>query len=727
MDSREIESVVGRLIQNPHDHEALTMAHQAGQSDPKVYATILERVGNGSSDPALACYWLTEAANVWSTALSDAPRAARALMAAIERDPTQPAAADQLAELYRERGDAKALVALLERRSKALTPLLAHDASLRQPLAQVHEELGELWSEPPLSQLKKAADNYRKAIEFDPTSQFAIYALREMLKAEGAWSDAIPYFELEQRIVDDPERKLALYQDEANVRRSAGDLAGASVALRNARGEEGGTDPALKQFLATIALERVQSHQPISEVDKQEGAQLFVELAEEYPGDHGLSYAVCALEIDPGNDRAAQLAMYYGEQLNREAEVARHAAAYLKASPAGALAPQAREFVNRLAQQGLIDDSLFEALAPAADAPALERVQALLDQANALARKARKPEAAEKYQQVLELDRANEEAVAFMEGYFRQRRKYPELRDLLMAASLVADAPLRLVALGCASWRVFARHNCAMSTTLSRPGRNLFRSSLRMKILASNCAGFLNVLAVGTILSFCLNKKRNKSRTLSVASGWNGLFAKIHEQKRRDPVATGQTWARVAALLPDDETAILSAVRSFEKGERFDLAVQVIAGNVNCRNRRSHASTIVPKTRRKCARPNVISWVRVMPSRKRRNSRLRLPCRETQKRCYVEAEAWDQAATAADERAQLLESPTEQAELYAIVAFYLVRSGDESSALLRLEQATQLDPDNDEYADQLEKTHEAAGRHRARASYLLAATRRTLE
>ena len=64
-----------------------------------------------------------------------------------------------------------------------------------------------------------------------------------------------------------------------------------------------------------------------------------------------------------------------------------------------------------------------------------------MDQANALARKARKPEAAEKYQQVLELDRANEEAVAFMEGYFRQRRKYPELRDLLMAASLVVDAP----------------------------------------------------------------------------------------------------------------------------------------------------------------------------------------------------------------------------------------------------------------------------------------------
>ncbi len=718
MDSREIESIVGRLVQNPHDHEALTMAHQAGQSDPKVYATILERVGNGSTDPALACYWLTEAANVWTTALSDAPRAARALMAAIERDPTQAAAADRLAELYRERGDAKALVALLERRSKALTPLAARDSSLRQPLAQVHEELGRLWSEPPLSQLKKAADNYRKAVEFDPTSQFAIYALRELLKAEGAWSDAIPYFELEQRIVDDPERKLALYQDEANVRRSAGDLAGAAVALRNARAEEGGTDPALKQFLATIALERVQAQQPISDVDRQEGAQLFVELAEEYPGDHGLSYAVCALEIDARHDRAAQLAMYYGEQLNREAEVARHAAGYLKANPAGALAPQAREFVNRLAQQGLIDDSLFEALAPAADAPALERVQALLDQANALARKARKPEAAEKYQQVLELDRANEEAVAFMEGYFRQRRKYPELRDLLMAASLVADAPfearhtwLRELAGLCETQLrdVDSAIKAWQELVALEPEDENSREQLRRLFERAGRWDDLVVL---------LEQEAEQEADVERRVGMERTIAKIHEQKRRDPVATGQTWARVAALLPDDETAILSAVRSFEKGERFDLAVQVIAENVTAVSDEVTRAQLYQKLgeMREAQRDFVgagdafTEAAQLAPS---------IALWANAERCYVEAEAWDQAATAADERAQLLESPTEQAELFATVAFYLVRSGDESSALLRLEQATQLDPNNDEYADQLEKSHEAAGRQDERVIFLL--------
>ena len=694
------------------------MAHQAGQSDPKVYATILERVGNGSSDPALACYWLTEAANVWTTALGDAPRAARALMAAIERDPTQPAAADRLAELYRERGDAKALVALLERRSKALTPLSVRDSSLRQPLAQVHEELGRLWSEPPLAQLKKAADNYRKAIEFDPTSQFAIYALREMLKSEGAWSDAVPYFELEQRIVDDPERKLALYQDEANVRRNAGDLAGASVALRNARAEEGGTDPALKQFLATLALERVQSQQPISDADRQEGAQLFVELAEEYPGDHGLSYAVCALEIDAGNDRAAQLAMYYGEQLNREAEVARHAAAFLKANPGSALAPQAREFVNRLAQQGLIDDSLFEALAPAADAPALERVQALLDQANALARKARKPEAADKYQQVLELDRANEEAVAFMEGYFRQRRKYPELRDLLMAASLVTDASFD-------ARRTWLRELAGLCETQLRDVDNAIKAWQEIVALEPEDESSREQLrrlferaGRWDDLVVLLEQEAEQESDVERRVVMERTIAKIHEQKRRDPVATGQTWARIAALLPDDETAILTAVRSFEKAERFDLAIQVIAENVTAVSDEITRAQLYQKLGeiREMQRDFVgagdafTEAAQLVPS---------IALWSNAERCFVEAEAWDQAATAADERAQLIESPIEQAELYATVAFYLVRSGDESSALLRLEQATQLDPNNDEYADQLEKSHEAAGRHDERVIFLL--------
>src|SRR6185503_9334729 len=118
--------------------------------------------------------------------------------------------AERLAELYRDKGDTKALVALLERRAKALAVVAQQDVSLRSQVSAIHEELGQLWAAPPLSQPKKAIDSYKRAVEYDETSQFSIYSVRELLKAEGRFEEAIPYFDLEQRLVGDQERQIAL-------------------------------------------------------------------------------------------------------------------------------------------------------------------------------------------------------------------------------------------------------------------------------------------------------------------------------------------------------------------------------------------------------------------------------------------------------------------------------------------------------------------------------------
>src|SRR5579864_2179096 len=163
MDPSQVDSLVRRLVSNPHDEEALSHAHQSGASDPKSYALLLERVGTETRDPAYASHWLSEAANVWSTTLGDAHRAARVLMMAVDKDPTQQVAATRLAQLYRDKGDVKALVAMLDRRARLLTPLLGQNDEMRPLVAGLHEELGKLWSEPPLSQPKKAIENYRRA------------------------------------------------------------------------------------------------------------------------------------------------------------------------------------------------------------------------------------------------------------------------------------------------------------------------------------------------------------------------------------------------------------------------------------------------------------------------------------------------------------------------------------------------------------------------------------
>src|ERR1700733_10278030 len=158
MDGSQIDTLVQRLVTNPHDEEALAVAHQAGALDPKSYALLLEGVGVETRDAAYASHWLSEAANVWSTTLGDAHRAARVLMQAIDRDPSQRVASDRLAQLYRDKGDHKALVALLERRTKALGSIVPQTPEVRAELAEMHEELGRLWNDE-LQQPKKAQEN----------------------------------------------------------------------------------------------------------------------------------------------------------------------------------------------------------------------------------------------------------------------------------------------------------------------------------------------------------------------------------------------------------------------------------------------------------------------------------------------------------------------------------------------------------------------------------------
>ncbi len=347
----DIEALVRRLIENPHDQAAITQAHRSGQSDPRVYAALLERVGKETKEPSLASHWYTEAANVWVTSLGDVHQAARSLMNAIERDPTDAIPAERLAGLYREKGDSKALVALLERRARALASLVRTDPELRATVVAIHEELGRLWAEPPLGNPSKALDNYGKAIEYDPKSQYSIYATRELLKVAERYGEAIPYFEMERMLSPDSARRLALYLDEADVCKAAGEEELAASALRHAVALEPG-DANLRQQLGTVVLELVRAGRQVDLNLRHEAADMFVLLAEEF-AEHALAYSLCALEMVPTHDRAIQLAIHYAAQLGSLDEVAPFAAAYVLSNPGGPLVEEARRVAGDVAPRAL--------------------------------------------------------------------------------------------------------------------------------------------------------------------------------------------------------------------------------------------------------------------------------------------------------------------------------------------------------------------------------------
>ena len=773
MDRAEIDRLVTSLVENPHDEESLAYAHQAGEQDPKAYAMLLERVGSETRDPAYAAHWLAEAANVWSTTLGDAHRAARVLMMAIDKDPTAQVAAERLAQLYRDKGDTKALVALLDRRAKALAPLTAANPELRGELAGMHEELGRLWSEAPLTQAKKALENYKKAIELDPTSAYAIYNARELYKQQQEWQNAIPLYAAELELEQDPGRRVGLMRDEAASRKLAGDLQGATRALASAR-EIDASDPALQQEYASSVLDRIQSGEAVPSEERNYAAELLVALAETYEGEHGLAYAGAALDIEPGNDRGIQLYAHYARSLGQENDLTTRYNAYLGANPGGAMANEVRSALSAsggghlelasnpsgaslasspdsrpdkplveepppgtvsgvgpgpfergertgtgsgskrpgaIASKGPSNapparsEPEPEEQSPYRRAPAMspEKMQGVLDAAQMLAGKGKKPEAFAKYKEVLESDPAHAEALAWTEDYLRSKRDYGQLRDVLLASiratAQVADQAesrkerLREVAGLCegnlrdvdgaiAAWRqllALDRKDETARTALMR----LLEKSQRWDDLA-------NLLEQEATIESDVDTKVMLERKL----------AKLQEDKRKDLVAAGEAWGRIARLLSDDDQAILTASRLFEKGERPDLAATILAEGAPAIEdpvARGQLMQRLAELREQLGDVKAAGDSYAEAADALRNGKLW----EEADRLYSSAESWEKAANAAHQRGLLTGDLKQQAMFFARAADYLMKAGRADEALDRLEEATDLDPLNDDYANLL--------------------------
>ncbi len=760
MEASQIDALVQRLLANPHDEEALAYAHQAGAADPKSYALLLERVGSESRDPAYASHWLSEAANVWSTTVGDAHRAARVLMQAIDRDPTQRTAAERLAQLYRDKGDVKALVALLERRAKALGPLAAHSPEVHGELAAMHEELGRLWGES-LQQPKKALENFRRAIELEPTNVYAIYGAREIYKAQGQLDDAVQMYAAEIAVEPDPQRQLALLRDEAATRRAAGDLRGACHALARAR-QLDEQDPALQQEYAGLVVERLQTGEDVPATERTAGAELLVGLAEAYDGEHGLAYSAGALDILPGHDRALQLYAHYARALAREDEVATRYLAYLEANPEGVMAPEARwqlagsyeaagqpenaiQILEPLrgrgdeqatakvaelyaqagqampaappppaaAQPGSHAPSAGQRRAP----PAVDATQTALDEAQSLAHKGRRPDAYRRYREVLESDPAHPEALSWVEDYLRTKRDYGALRDVLLAATRAA-------------------------------GESLDTRKERLREVAGICEGNLRdvdgaINAWKQLLSISRTDdaaRQALTRLLEKAQRWDDLanlieqeassegdlekrialekkLAALQENKRKDLGAAGESWARIANLSPEDDQAITTASNLFEKSGQIDRAAEVIAENAPQTTDASARSRLLERLgrlREKLGDALGAGEAYAEAAHAQPNAKLWASAEQS----FTSAERWDRAALAAAEQAQAA-TGREQAPHYARAAGLFRQAGDDAGALAHLERAADLDPASDEHAKALGELYGAGARWTDYVEFLL--------
>jgi hypothetical protein len=718
---------------------------------------LLERVGVSTPDPVYGAHWLSEAANVWQQALNDPDQTARTLLLAVEKDPTHRTAGDRLAQLYREKGKVRELAELFERQAKALAPG-AGKPEVRAQLIKMHEELGRMWSDPGLAQPERAIESWKKVAELDPRNVYAIYAAREMLKAQQRFAEAIPYFGMEQAVADDPERKLALYRDEADIRKRSGDLPGATGALRSARAIRP-DDAALSQELGVSVLERINTGEAVPQNERDEAAGVFVKLAETYDGEYGLSYSMSALAASPGHDRAMQLADHFATLLGRTAEVGPQYAAYLQANPSGFMAHVARIKVGSAqppappappaAQPQPVAAAAFApaqaeepaqvrasqpAAAPAAQemrtsspsipaaaaAPAAAQagdIRPLLEEAQAEAQKGKKPQAYAKYREALKIDPANAEALSWVEEHLRQKRMYADLRDVLLAASRVASvssetrkAQLRDVAGICESQLRDIETAITAWKQICQIDRGDDQAREQLRRLLERAAKWDDL---ATVLEQDAMGAPDPEQKIALEK----KLATLHETKRKDPAAAAEAWARIATLSPEDETAINTAVKLYEKGEKFDLAAQVIADNIpgiNDKNARAALLGKLGDLRLKLDDPGAAGDAFAEAAEITGQSKIW----EQAEKAYGTAGRMPEAANAIEQRAELTEGKP-QAALLAMAADVLLKAGDAPSAIARFERATEIDPTSDAYAQSIEQLYREAGREGDLVQFLL--------
>ncbi len=497
-----------------------------------------------------------------------------------------------------------------------------------------------------------------------------------------------------------------------------------------------------------MILERVAAGEPVSAEERTLGAGLLAGLAEMYDGEHGLAYSAGALDIEPGHDRAVQLYAFYAHALAREDDVGIRYLAYIEANPSGAMAGEARWLLaasyeaagqaenaiqileplrsvgdpEATAKLGELYARIGRAMPSAApvahEAPGqalgrrgpatVEKVESALDAAQAFATAGKRPDAYKKYREVLEADPIHPEALSWVQDYLRTKRDYAPLRDVLLAAvrapgesiearrdrlrevAGLCESNLRDIDGAIAAWKQLL--------AIDRSDETARQSLTRLLERTQRWDDLANLYEQDENGEIDLEKKLALQKKL----------ATLHETKRKDLMAAAEVWERIANQTPEDEQATGTASKMFKKAGSPDRAAQVIAANA-------------PSVTDPAARSGLLERLGELyeelddPARAgdayadgAGDGPTRAKLWEAAERCFVAAERWDRAGQAAVQRAELESDAKTQARHFARSADYLARGGDDAGALVNLVQASELDPTNEEYAQQLADRYTAS-------------------
>ncbi len=220
----------------------------------KLYEGAIQATPTADVDRMVALQ--VEMADISAKHLGDLDGAISYLTSLLEADPNHVGALRVLSGLYGERGETDAQEATLARMLAA--------AQTNEQLAEAHSTRADLYRS--RGQVGEAAADYVKVLEFAPTDEHSLAALREIYSELQAFAELYQIIDFEAAYVEDADRKLALYLEMADVAKSKlKDPARQVDALEKARAIK--DDLAVLEPLldAYIAAGRVELAEPLLE------------------------------------------------------------------------------------------------------------------------------------------------------------------------------------------------------------------------------------------------------------------------------------------------------------------------------------------------------------------------------------------------------------------------------------------------------------------------------
>ncbi|HLK40604.1 MAG TPA: hypothetical protein VKU41_27820, partial [Polyangiaceae bacterium] len=310
------------------------------------------------------------------------------------------------------------------------------------------------------------------------------------------------------------------------------------------------------------------------------------------------------------------------------------------------------------------------------------------------------------------------EALSWVQDYLRTKRDYPTLRDVLLAAARATDESpegrkdrLREVASLCESnLRDMDGAIGAYKQLLSidRNDENARQALTRILEKAQRWDDLANLLEQEAAAETDIEKKITLEKKV----------ASLHEGKRRDLLSAAEAWERISNLTPDDDQAIATAAKAFEKAGAVDRAANVIAtnaGSVTDAESRAALNDKLGALREKLRDLAGAGEAYAEAADGLRSQKLW----EAAERCFVAAELWDRSGEVAVQRAHLEEDLKARAKHFGRAAELFRRFGDDANVVANLQLATELDPTAEAFAQQLSTHYRETSRWTELVDFLL--------